>query len=241
VAVDPVVAYGPTTTLTTGDTYIRRGITTLGLARGDVGTFFYDFNSQHTTASPPSTWNIALAGSGATDAVTKGDGGNVTLSTGATGSSAAVMQTAAGLISDPRGKPWYLACRKKYTTAMDSQAKEAFHIYDAGGGNAPGIGYSGTVDSTNFVIMANANFSGTPTVTSLGVAVDTALHSFECWSLGVGNVLYGRMDGGATVTLSMTVAATSTQYGMIIDIRNNTTAANRAVVYDYVCAVHGRA
>jgi hypothetical protein len=69
------------------------------------------------------------------------------------------------------------------------------------------------------------------------VALDTAYHVFELWGLA-DNKLYARIDGGATVSVTIASPADSMAFAMIA--RNGTTAADRELDTDWMLVMGER-
>jgi hypothetical protein len=180
---------------------------------------------------------VVGTGAGAQQAITDEGGGWHQLTTGATAASAAFA-----LLNSPAARtggtvPWYCAHRSKLTTAVTAQTKAWAGLQDASFGPTIGAGFFGNLHATNFSVQYDGNEAGS--FVSLGVAADTAAHTFELWTTG-DSKLHCTIDFGADLcNVTMASAPTNAMSGARY-ARNGTDAIARTVRIDWFACMFKR-
>jgi hypothetical protein len=220
--------------LSTLGRYFTTGQALAGLSATDC-TYFWDDFMLGSPIYPPGTLNIVAAGGTGIADTSTSKGGVFRIHTSTTANSNVITYTARGQIGPPLTSRWYLAARAKIATATDAQttcgvgllnlAQSGMIVAGANGGN-----------TTNFSVSYNSIYLG-GSVLDLGLALDTAYHVFELWGLA-DNKLYARIDGGATVSVTLASPADSMAFAMIA--RNGTTAADRELDTDWMLVMGER-
>ena len=236
---DTGMIHGPVVQLPeTNDLYIRKALTELSIASGEYLSHWQPQFNCPTGGSVPVGWAVGLAGSGAaTDNVTNGKGGVFQLSSGATGSSSAELTQRSAIIGRVAVDKWYTAVRLQVTTAIDNQARVAFWHTNAAVNKTVGAGVFGALNSTNYVVQYDGDRTGS--VIDLAVAVDTSWHVIEFWAAG-STTLKARIDGGTTLTATMSSAPSDAMLFRTFHAGNGTTAAARTLNIDWVLNVAQR-
>lgn len=194
---------------------------------GKMAYFWDDFDYETAAAALPK-WVQIQSGTGNYAA---GGGDNIgwwmTLASGAT--AASTVQPGGGnpFITNSTTKKWYIAARFAVATAIDAQAVVGCGFDDST--NSVMMGVTGSLSTVNFVIQHSGLRGGT--ALSYGVAIDTSTHIFEAWGVGT-TAIAGRIDGGAVVSGTQSVAVATNPYQRMY-VGNGTTAANRAMHIDW--------
>lgn len=202
-----------------------------------------DQNMQWSWLGVPEICGQWLQHTAGTGSVSAFDGYAPVIQTGANASSENDIYTgqnsatiSSGLISvGGSAAEWYMAARVKVRTAIDAQAVCIFGMRDLVGTKFCRIGVVGSVTAASFVIQGD---------TGAGFAIgafDNAWHVFEAYRRG--GTTYARMDGGAWASGNTFPGASGAGNAHFLNARvaNGTTAANRDLAVNWVCAGYGRA
>lgn len=192
---------GVSTTLQS--TYRDRAVSLLGLSPANAVEDFDDY--VRSNADP---WTDAAGGAGSATGPVTAEGGGVWYLESGTGGGNRQQAAEGSFITTTTTKKWYFAVRMKCGTTAAAGAHYAFGFRNyTGGGNSLVVGVVGSLDASNFIVQHSGDFAGSHVDLA---ASDTNYHIFEVWCLG-DSVIHARMDGGAEVTATQSVACTSAQ------------------------------
>lgn len=228
--------YGPGIVRSIQDHWTREAGEVLGISPQNLGVFFDDFNKTATTADIDG-WLSGVANTGAASFPTTLKGGVVQLTTGATASSEMQIYGVENTTHTPVSNKFYFACRTKITTATDAVAICTSGLREAGTNSSIVVGFIGALDASNFVIAIDG-LRGAATATSMGVAKDTAWHTWEIWSPANGTYK-ARVDGGSVVSVTPAAAPTASMF-LNHEVLNGATAAARTMQVDWTILAHDR-
>jgi hypothetical protein len=217
------------------DHWYQYGITVLGLTNTPdaLAWDWFDFDQGSSGTDAPGFLVSKVAGG--TVATYMGaasgarGGGTYSWTTSATGSS-----SVSGLILNPWVYPmdtakWWMPIAFKLSTTPDAQTTALIGLQGYSGKTYM-FGVVGGTSTTNFVIQHGATHAGT--ITATASVINATWNVAELWSMGDGKI-YGRVNGGATV--SATYGSVSTEYGgPEIFIANGTTAAAQTLHTDFI-------
>lgn len=186
-------------------------------------------------------WRAVVVSTGTVVQSTTERGGVLTLSTGATANSFAVMYphgTTTIYIDNPQTAKWYIRCRFKMTTAVDAAALIYMGFATAAGG-APllDFGLLGNL-STGFISGSTTNNAGAvqASFTSTVAFDTTAYHIAEVW----GDATTIRFAWDAAILSSTAVANIGTNpVTPTVVAGNGATATTRTCTVDYLFACVG--
>lgn len=215
---------------------VREALQLLAASDATMGHYIVDYSAV-PTSSVPYGWT-ANHTNGTSTRVTGVDGALVKFNTSTTNNSVAGHYMESVLVSNLKTKKWLYEARFKIVTTPDPTTKVINGLYGFGGGNGITIGSYGPSNTTNFVVGTEAVYTAPTTVTSTGVALDTALHTFRLYGRGDNN-LYYRVDGGAEGVIALTAACLDAT--LVVDVRNGNVSAAQEMQIDYVGIVFPRA
>lgn len=181
------------------------------------------------------TWyKTTLAGSGAVTPSTTDKGGVLSITTGATSGSLALINAhgTINLVDNLATSRWYLVTRLIVTTAINSNARVGTGFFTSAVGN-PSIfwGINGGTSTGFFSFRIDNNAGATTDSGITTLAVDTAYHVLESWSNTT--TISFAADGTVLDTALASAAGTSAVSPMVAAL-NGGTAAARTVKVDYM-------
>jgi hypothetical protein len=223
--------------LSTLGRYFTTGQALAGLSATDCAYMWEDFMlSRDNSLYPTGYYTLfVVGGTGLADAAGS-KAGVFRIRSTATAGSNAIVYSGRAQIGNLLTDRWYIAGRAKIPTpSNDAQTTCGLGTMNIAQGNMLTAGANGG-NTTNFSVSYNSIYLG-GSVLDLGLALDTAFHVYEMWGLG-DNKVYARIDGGATVSGTLTGPADAVGVAMIA--RNGTTAADRELDTDWLLVMTPR-
>lgn len=242
-APDPSTLYRSGSTIVgllqrTEQIYTARALSELAITSGEYFADFNDFTAATAAAVSLPGWALTVAGSGAsTTSLANGKGGVVKLSTGATGSSAALQQRYGMQLGRMAVDKWFAAMRFKLDTTVNNLGKAMMFFVDIAGTKTLAMGAVGPLNSTNFVVQYDGD-TDAGSVLDLAVALDTSWHVIEMWA-AASTTIKARIDGGTTISATMASASASAIDNQKLWVSNGATTADRAMTVDWVFNLSG--
>lgn len=191
--------------------------------------FWEDYTKITTTVSTtaaPVGWEITNRTNGTANPRNTLSGGVYLLDSTATANSSIDIVSCATVLRNTKTQAWYWASEWAIPAAVDGVAWVMNILEELVAGNVIGAGVRGVGGFTNFHMMYNL-LSGVAYL-DYGVAVDTARHITEIWSIGTDNKLYTRMDAGAIQSVTNADGTNQNVY-LRKNCRNGATAAARQI------------
>lgn len=217
--------------------YLARGLTLSGLPNDAALSWWFNDFVQENAAATIFGWAPFNSGTGAhVTGLAATSGGVVRVGTGATAGSISSASTVSGVVQSEATTRWYVAKRFRITTAVDAAALLNAGLSNFANNKTVMCGFNGALNATQFVLQYDGNFAGS--AQSFGVAVDTAFHVFEMYSLG-DSAIRARMDGGAEVSAVQASAPTDSMF-LNFQARNGVTAADRRLEMDWFLSMSAR-